>query len=137
MTRLPSSDTAYLDQTAALVAEVNSSRLQIESLTSINEMLKSQHDDLAARHATALKNHDAELTEMKAHHDRVLHDAITAKNVAERKRADTKAVLDLVANHIMQALRAEKGDETPPANDGKPAELRPHLRVLLDETRAG
>ncbi len=94
------STTTYLDQTTAMMRE-------LEHLRSVNRtqeitirQLKKQYDDLAEDHAEALKDHQLKL-----------HRAYTDRDVAERKLTEIEGILDVTATHILQAMRARKGDD--------------------------
>lgn len=113
MNALPDTDTRYLQQTQQLVRETHTQRATIDSLRETVGLQKQQYDDLAARHSTTLRAHAAEMLELRTVHERELHDAITAKDVAERKHKEIEELLMAAAQSIMQGLRANKGDELP------------------------
>lgn len=137
MNTRPTGDTAFLQQTQALVTEVHAQRNEIEALQNMNGLLRQQYDELAARHAETLKRHEAETRELRTKHETALHEAITARDVAERSAEETNTILQRAARDIMQGMRAMRGDEVEPvkivAQTGE-AHLRPETRKLLDGT---
>jgi 16S rRNA U1498 N3-methylase RsmE len=127
------STTTYLDQTTAMMRE-------LEHLRSVNRaqagqiaQLTKQYDDLAADHAAALEEHQ-----------RKMHNAYTDRDVAERKLKEIEGILDVTATHILQAMRARKGDTLghgeqvkPQADAGITYLSKPNKQVLDDALNSG
>lgn len=103
------STTTYLDQTNAMMRELDHLRKVNAEQANLIAKLKQQYDDLAEDHADALASFREKI-----------HDAYTARDRAERSEAETNATLGVVAEHILQAIRAKKGDEAA----AEPAQLQ-------------
>ena len=137
MNQLPRGDTTFLDQTKQLVSTVNTQRVTIDHLRETNAQLKRQYDELAERHRTALEEHDREMLAVRGKFERELHDATTARAIAERKVAEVNELLGGAAELIMQGCRAMAGDEPPqqaPARITSEGHLSADLRRQLDST---
>lgn len=121
---IPRGDTAFLEQTKALVTEVHAQRSTIEELHEHNATLKRQYEELAKRHSLALEEHDRETRAMRSKFERELHAAITAKDLAEQSASETGVILREAAERIMQGVRAmsrEKPQPTDTADSAMPS----------------
>lgn len=90
------------EKVADMVHELRSLRMVNESQANTIGLLRGQYDELAKDYEEREARHDAELRRLR-----------TERDVAKRGADAVNAILQITAKHVMEGLRAIKGDEEP------------------------
>jgi hypothetical protein len=97
-------DRTYIDQTKEMMRELATLRNVNHSQANTIGLLRRQYDDLATDFDEAVAKHKDETRQLRHQRD-----------VAERKADDVNAILQVVAKHTVEGLRAMKDDSVEPA----------------------
>ena len=106
------SEIQFTDQVAAIIRERDSLRVENKALRDSVQKVTQQYDDLAEDHGQIVSNYE-----------RRLHDAYTARDKAERAVSEVNVILRGCAEHVMQGLRAIKGNQIAEQHKAEPPPL--------------